>query len=54
LSESGHAILIASSDAEELVDVCHRVIVMRNGRKVGELSGVALNEKELLRMAADG
>jgi ABC-type sugar transport system ATPase subunit len=54
LSESGHAILIASSDAEELVDVCHRVIVMRNGRKVGELSGATLNEKELLRVAADG
>ena len=54
LSESGHAILIASSDAEELVDVCHRVIVMRNGRRVGELSGATLNEKELLRMAADG
>ena len=54
LSESGHAILIASSDAEELVDVCHRVIVMRNGRKVGELSGPTLNEKELLRLAADG
>ena len=54
LSQSGHAILIASADAEELVDVCHRVIVMRNGRKVGELSGAALNERELLRMAADG
>jgi ABC-type sugar transport system ATPase subunit len=54
LSESGHAILIASSDAEELVDVCHRVIVMRNGRKVGELSGATLNEKELLRIATDG
>jgi ABC-type sugar transport system ATPase subunit len=54
LSESGHAILIASSDAEELVDVCHRVIVMRNGRNVGELSGATLNEKELLRMATDG
>ena len=54
LSESGHAILIASSDAEELVDVCHRVIVMRNGRKVGELSGATLTEKELLRIATDG
>jgi ABC-type sugar transport system ATPase subunit len=54
VSESGHAILIASTDAEELVDVCHRVIVMRNGREVGELSGASLSEKELLRMAADG
>jgi ABC-type sugar transport system ATPase subunit len=54
LSESDHAILIASTDAEELVDVCHRVIVMRKGRKVGELSGDSLNEKELLRMATDG
>jgi ABC-type sugar transport system ATPase subunit len=54
LSESGHAILIASSDAEELVDVCHRVVVMRKGRQVGELTGGLLNEKELLRMATDG
>ncbi len=54
LSGSGYAMLIASTDAEELVDVCHRVIVMRNGRKVGELSGASLSEKELLRMAADG
>jgi ABC-type sugar transport system ATPase subunit len=54
LSESGHAILIASSDAEELVDVCHRVVVMRKGRQVGELTGGSLSEKELLRMATDG
>ena len=54
LSQSGHAILIASTDAEELVGVCHRVIVMRNGRQAGELSGASLNEKELLRMATDG
>jgi ABC-type sugar transport system ATPase subunit len=54
LSESGHAILIASSDAEELVDVCHRVVVMRKGRQVGELTGGSLSEKELLRMATYG
>ena len=52
LSESGHAILIASSDAEELVDVCHRVIVLRNGRKVGELSGATLSEKEKTELVA--
>ena len=54
LSQAGRAILVASTDAEELVDICDRVVVMRHGRSVGELSGAALNERELLRMAADG
>jgi ABC-type sugar transport system ATPase subunit len=54
LSREGRAILIASTDAEELVDVCHRVIVMRHGRSVGELAGDDLDERNLVRMAADG
>ena len=54
LSRQGRAILIASTDSEELVDVCDRVIVMRHGRSVGELSGAELTERNLLRMAADG
>ena len=54
LSRQRRAILIASTDTEELVDVCDRVIVMRHGRRVGELSGTDLNERNLLRMAADG
>jgi ABC-type sugar transport system ATPase subunit len=54
LSRQGRAILIASTDTEELVDVCDRVIVMRHGRRVGELSNANLNERNLLRMAADG
>ena len=54
LSREGRAILIASADSEELVDVCDRVIVMRHGRNVGELSGEDLTERSLMRMAADG
>jgi ABC-type sugar transport system ATPase subunit len=54
LSRDGRAILIASTDSEELVDVCDRVVVMRQGRKVGELAGLNLTEPNLLRMAADG
>jgi ABC-type sugar transport system ATPase subunit len=54
LSRQGRAILIASTDTEELVDVCDRVIVMRHGQQVGELSDEKLNEQNLLRMAADG
>ena len=53
LSAKGQAILLASTDAEELVDACDRVIVMGLGRQVGELSGRELTEKNLLRMATD-
>jgi ABC-type sugar transport system ATPase subunit len=53
LSAKGHAILLASTDAEELVDACDRVIVMGHGHQVGELSGRELTEKNLLRMATD-
>jgi ABC-type sugar transport system ATPase subunit len=54
LSERGRAILLASTDAEELADGCDRVFVMRHGRRVGELAGGELTEESLLRMAADG
>ena len=54
LGARGHAILLASTDAEELVDACDRVVVMSHGRQVGELSGAGLTEKSLLRMATDG
>jgi ABC-type sugar transport system ATPase subunit len=54
LSQRGRAILLASTDAEELVDACDRVVVMRQGRRVGELAGGELTEENLLRMAADG
>ena len=47
LSERGRAILIASTDAEELVDVCDRVVVMRHGRRFGELAGGELTEENL-------
>ena len=48
------AIIIASTDAEELIDVSDRVIVMRHGRVVGELDRASLDETALLRMAVDG
>jgi ABC-type sugar transport system ATPase subunit len=54
LSERGRAILLASTDAEELVDACDRVVVMRHGHRVGELARGGLTEENLLRMAADG
>ncbi len=54
LSRRGHALLLASTDVEELVDVCDRVVVMNTGRPVGELSASELTERNLVRMASDG
>jgi ABC-type sugar transport system ATPase subunit len=53
LSSSGHAILIASTDAEELVGLCDRVIVLRNGSMAGELTGSELSEESLLGLASN-
>lgn len=53
LAVRGHAMLLASTDVEELVDVCDRVIVMVNGRAVGTLAGFDLTEGNLVRMASD-
>ena len=54
LSKRGRSFLIVSSDADELAEVCDRVVVMRKGQKAGELSGDDLTERALLRLATDG
>jgi ABC-type sugar transport system ATPase subunit len=53
LRADGRAIVIASTDAEELVDVCDRVLVFRRGAIAGELLRADLSEETLLRMATD-
>jgi len=44
---AGAAILISSSDNEELVSLCHRVLVMRDGRIGAELRGEELTNSQL-------
>jgi len=54
----GMAVVLISSDFEETAQVCHRVLVFRNGliaRELGEHSGQpgqALSASELLHCAA--
>jgi ABC-type sugar transport system ATPase subunit len=52
LAAEGRAILIASTDAEELVDICDRVIVLRAGAIAGEIDRNELTEERILGMAA--
>ncbi len=44
----GSAVLVSSSDAEELLRLCDRVVVMREGRAAAVLAGEALTEHRLV------
>ncbi len=52
LTEQGVSIIMISSELEEVIGLSHRVIVMRSGEIMGELSGDAINEKEIMYYAA--
>src|SRR5580698_98443 len=48
LAADGMAVLVISSEPEELPDMCDRALVMREGRIVGELSGEELTRQRLI------
>jgi L-arabinose transport system ATP-binding protein len=51
LAEEGRTILVASSDTPEILGLCDRVIVMREGRIAGELKRDEATQDALLRLA---
>ncbi len=51
-AEEGKAILLISSELPEVLLMSDRVLVMRDGRVVGELSRADASEEAILRMAA--
>ena len=48
LAARGIAVLFASSDPEELLGLAQRIVVLRDGSSVAELTGEELNEQTLL------
>ncbi len=52
LAGAGCAILLVSSDAEEIVEICDRAVVLQGGRQAGSLARDELSEARLLRLAA--
>jgi len=48
------AILMISSELEELIRSCDRIAVLSEGRKVGELSAREISEDSLLDLMAHG
>jgi ABC-type sugar transport system ATPase subunit len=51
LAERGAAILVISSDDEELPGLCDRVIVMTEGRIAGELRDAEITREAILRLS---
>ncbi len=51
LAAAGKGVIVVSSEMPELIGLCHRVLVMREGRIAGELAGESLNEEEIVRYA---
>ena len=51
LADGGVGILVISSDLPEVIGLCSRVLVMREGRVSGELEGADLTEESIMRLA---
>ena len=51
-SEAGLACLVISSEMQELIGLCHRILVLREGRLMGELMGDQMTEQNIMHLAA--
>lgn len=52
LAREGRSIIVVSSEMTEIIGLCTRVAVMREGRIVGMLEGEDVNEQVIMRYAA--
>jgi simple sugar transport system ATP-binding protein/ribose transport system ATP-binding protein len=51
MAEAGMGVIVISSELEEVLGLAHRVLVMRHGRIITELSGERMNEQAVLAAA---
>lgn len=54
LADAGMAIIVLSSEAQEIIRVCDRAIVMYHGEIKGELSGESMTEENIMLLATGG
>lgn len=53
LAAKGITIIMVSSDLNEIMNMCDRVIVMKNGRITGEVSREELSQERIMQYATD-
>ncbi len=51
LAEEGKTIIMISSELPEVIRLCHRVLVMCEGRITGELSGEEITQENIMKLA---
>jgi ribose transport system ATP-binding protein len=51
LAAEGRSVVVISSEMTELIGLCHRILVMRGGRIVGEVAGEDMNEHAIVVLA---
>jgi ribose transport system ATP-binding protein len=54
LAAEGLGVLVVSSELDELLGLCSRILVMREGEIVGEFDGATVTELEILRHSMPG
>jgi simple sugar transport system ATP-binding protein len=54
LAEEGVSVTFISSEVEEMLRTCSRLIVMRDRHIVGELKGSDLNQTQVMKTIAGG
>lgn len=54
LAKEGMSITFISSETDEMLRTCSRLVVMRDRKKVGELSGADLNQTKIMSTIAEG
>ena len=51
LANRGVAVVVISSELPEVIGICDRVVVMREGEVTGELSGAAVSQEQVMMLA---
>ena len=54
LATDNIAVVVLSSEAQEIIRVCDRALVMYHGNIQGEVSGKTMNEHEIMKLATGG
>jgi len=52
LAKQGKAIIMVSSEMEELLGVCDRILVMSGGQLAGQVDPKHTNQEEIMLLAA--